>query len=387
MTSFQAVTPLPRLFSGADSLTQLPRELERLKCRRAVVVCGASLQRRSSLLDKIETALGANYAGMAPSVRSHSPIPAVMAVAAELERLSADAVVAVGGGSAVVTARAATILLAESRDVRSLCTSVDANGALVSPRLLAPKLPQFIVPTTPNTAQAKAGTAVFDPSSGERLALFDPKTRAHAVFVDPDFVQSAPPGLVAAASLDTFSLAAEGLLSKASNPLSDATLMHAVRLLSMALTGKAWETDVAVRMELVHAALLCGWGTDFTGAGVATVLGHAIGGRYELDNGLVKAVVLPHAVEFNADYAEAGLRAIAESLRPPAPSSNAAAVANALATLSANLGLPSRLRDLGLPHAALPQIAEDAMRDWFLRSNPRPVRSDAELQELLEAAW
>ena len=56
---------------------------------------------------------------------------------------------------------------------------------LHSPKLLAPKLPQFIVPTTPTTAMVKAGSAVFDPATGERLALFDPKTRAHAIFIDP----------------------------------------------------------------------------------------------------------------------------------------------------------------------------------------------------------
>ena len=67
--------------------------------------------------------------------------------------------VAVGGGSSVVTARAATILLGEGRDVRELCTRREADGRLVSPKLAAPKLPQWVVPSSPTTAYAKAGAA------------------------------------------------------------------------------------------------------------------------------------------------------------------------------------------------------------------------------------
>src|SRR5690606_31613657 len=126
-----------------------------------------------------------------------------------------------GGGSAIVTARAASILAAEGKPASELCTTVDSNGKLHSPKLLAPKLPQIVLPTTPTTATVKAGSAVFDTAAGRRLAMYDPKTRARSVLVDPDLILSVPRGLVSSASVNTLTMAIEGLTSRARDPLAD----------------------------------------------------------------------------------------------------------------------------------------------------------------------
>jgi alcohol dehydrogenase class IV len=387
MRSFQHVEPPLRLFAGPDGLRSLGRELDRLNCRRAMIFCGSSLARVGSPLALIRSALGERCAGVFAGVRPHSPVPAVKEGARELKRLEADAVVAVGGGSAIVTARAASILLAEGDDVEALCTSQDERGELRSPKLLAPKLPQLVVPTTPNTATAKAGSAVFDPVGQRRLALFDPKTRAQSVFLHPELLMSAPRDLVVGAALDTLVLAVEGLTSRSGDAISDALLMHAVRLLSMHLADPA--LDAASRGELAIAALLCGRGTDHTGAGVATVLGHAIGPRHKGENAIPKVIVLPHSLRFNAEAAESGLAKLAESLgvRPSDGEPNVAPVVGKLEGLFTRLGVPQRLRDIDIARDVLPEIAASGMDDWFLRGNPRPVRAASELQGVLEQAW
>ena len=378
LPSFQHITPPLRLFSGPESLGQLGRELERLNSRRALIFCGASIAREGSPLHLVRSALGDRCAGVFAGVRAHSPLPAVEAAARELQRLEADAVIAVGGGSAIVTARAASILVAENGDARSLSTFRDASGELRSPKLLAPKLPQLIVPTTPTTATAKAGSAVFDPAAGERLALFDPKTRAQSIFIHPDLVKSAPRRLVVSASLNTLALASEGLMSRAGDPISDALLMHALRLLALHLGGEDLD-DPLGRGEMVLAAVMCGQGTDHTGAGITTVLGHAIGARFHVENGVANAIVLPHALRFNGEAARAGLRKIAAAFGSEPHV--------ALGAILDRLEVPRRLRDVGVPREALSGIAASAMGDWFLRGNPRPVHSATELQAVLEDAW
>jgi alcohol dehydrogenase len=389
MLSFQYITPPLRLFHGPASLEHLGRELDRVKSKRAVIVCGSSLARQGALLDHVRSAMGDRCAGLVAQVRAHSPIPAVEAAAEALKRLQADAVVAVGGGSAIVTARAASILCAEGRDVRELCTTRDEKGGLVSPKLLEPKLPQLVIPTTPTTAAVKAGSAVFDPVKGERLALFDPKTRAHSVFIDPRMLQSAPRDLVASAGLNTFVTATEGLMSRLGNPLADAQLMHAVRLLGQHLHDLAHHDDDVVRDEMALTAVLCGQGTDHTGAGMTTVLGHAIGARHEMDNGTPNAIVLPHVMRFNAEDASTGLAKVAAALGLPqgVARSTLSAVVSAVQAIFDALGVPGRLRDVGISAGELPAIAELGMGDWFLRGNPRPVRNPGELQQVLEQAW
>ena len=388
MRSFKHVSPPLRLFHGPDSLISLGRELERLGARRAMIFCGSSISRNATVLDVVRSALGDRYVGAFVGVCAHSPLPSVEAGTRELRRLDADAVVALGGGSAIVTARAASLLLAENGDARVLRTSQDKNGELRSPKLLAPKLPQLVIPTTPTTAIVKAGSAVFDPATKERLALFDPKTRAHSVFIHPDAILTAPRELVVSASLDTLVLAIEGLISPRGDPISDALLMQAVRLLGLHLPLLAIDQDASVRSELILAAILCGQGTDYTGAGIATALGHAISAYSDADNGVIKMIVLPHALRFNGDAARAGLTKITESSCLASPTNAPlAAVADALRATASQLGISQRLRDAGVPREALSKIALNTMTDWWLRDNARPVRNALELQQVLEEAW
>ncbi|MCC6196430.1 MAG: iron-containing alcohol dehydrogenase [Burkholderiales bacterium] len=384
MRSFQHITPPLRLFSGPDSLEFLGRELERLGSSRAVIFTGPWA--RGPMLDAVRSGMGTRCAGVFEGVVAHSPIESVVAAAEELKRRSADAVVALGGGSSIVTARAGSILAAENRDVRSLCTTRDAEGKLHSPKLLAPKLPQLIVPTTPTTAMVKAGSAVFDPATGERLAMYDPKTRAHAIFIHPELIRSSPRSLMVSASLNTFAMAIEGLMSRTGDPIADALLMHALRLLVERMPSKALDDDLDARGDVMLAAVLCGQGSDYAAAGITTVLGHAIGARFHLDNGLINAIVLGHVLRFNAEAAAAGLAKIAAALGL-ASDAPVSAIAGKVEALFEQLGVPQRLRDVKVPRDALPDVAAHAMGDWFLRGNPRPVREAAELRQILDDVW
>jgi alcohol dehydrogenase len=389
MTSFQHVTPPLRLFAGADSLKNLGRELARLGSKRAVVFCGRTLSHDEKLMGLLREAAGERLAGVYAGVKAHSPVSAVEEAVAELKRLEGDAIIAVGGGSAVVSGRAAAILLAEGRHPRELCTTFDAKGAPSSPRLDAAKIPQIVVPTTPNTATVKAGTAVFDAEAGKRLAMFDPKTRVQSIFIHPDFLASSPRDLLLSACLDSFAFAIEGLLSKAGNPISDALLIHSVRLTANHLAAPDMLDEASVRSDLTMAAIMCGQGTDQTGGGVATVLGHAIGAAHHVENGIVKALVLPSVLRFNAEAAQAGLARLATALdvRGADPTALLEGTIDVLEPIFRSLGVPARLRDLGVPQEALQDVADHAMGDWFLRGSPRRVQNAAELMEVLEAAW
>ena len=386
MRAFQHVeTPL-RIFSGPDSLKGLEKELARLGSSRAVVFCGNTLS-RGPLIDLLREGAGSRCAGTYGGVKAHTPRTGVDEAVDELRRLDADAIIAVGGGSAVVTARAAAIFLAEGSDLDAICTGTDASGRMTSPRLDKPKIPQLIVPTTPNTALVKAGTAVFDAEAGQRKALFDPKTRSQSIFLHPDFLMSSPAELVISAALDTLSLAIEGLLSAQGDPISDALLMRSIRLLVEGLPLVQDADGDRLRGELAMAGILGGRGTDHTGAGAATVLGHAIGANHDVENGVAKAVVLPHVLRFNARDAAPGLSKLSVALGLPASDTPVEAIIAVFAAVFRGLGMPDRLRNLGIAREALPAIAERSMADWFLRSNPRRVTEAAQLMEILDPAW
>ena len=273
-------TPAFRTFCGEDACKALPRELARVGARRAVIIAPPVMVEHAEALRRLHDALGELLVGQFLQVAEHSPVD------------NADAVIAVGGGSSVVTARAASILLAEGSDIRELCTRREADGRLFSPKLTAPKLPQWVVPSTPTTAYAKAGSAIRDPETGARLALYDPKTRAQGIILDPVMALTAPRKLVWSAALNVFSTAVEGLQSRPIDPLADALLSQALRTTSAWLPrAEADPEDPQPRLYLMLAALMSGQGSDYTGGGLAQALSHAIGPRSSAANGVVEAVL------------------------------------------------------------------------------------------------
>jgi alcohol dehydrogenase class IV len=391
MRSLRHVTPPLRVYCGADSLQNLAAELDRLDCRRAVVFCGQTLAHHADGVRLVSEALGDRCAGVFDGVKAHTPFPAVLTGVEVLRSLNADAVIAVGGGSAVVTARASSILLAEARDIGELCTQFPHGKPPVSPRLAQPKLPQFVVATTPTTAYAKAGSAVLDPARGQRLALFDPKTRAAALFIHPVLALTAPPALASGAAVQAFCMAVQGIESRSRDPLADALLLHALRVLADNLCKLAGEPhNAGTREQLMLGALLAGQGSDYAPTGMTSALAHCVGARFHLDNGITNAVLLPHAMRFNAPATADRLPLVAEALGAPACDATEMALAvatRAVRNVFAQIGLPARLRDIGVPEADLSVLAADAATDWFLHQNPRPVAGTADILEVLRAAW
>ncbi|MEW1775591.1 iron-containing alcohol dehydrogenase family protein [Streptomyces sp. NPDC086777] len=382
---FRHTSPASRTFCGDDALAALPRELARVGARRAVIVCGPSIVKHTASLNRVHDALGEHLVGQFDGVTEHSPLPVVEQARRFLADHDAEAVIAVGGGSAVVTARAASILLAEQRDIRQLCTRREADGKLVSPRLTAPKLPQWVVPSTPTTAYAKAGSAVRDPETGERLALYDPKTRAQGVLLDPAMALTAPARLTWSAALNVFAMAVEGLQSRHIDPLADAQLAHALRTVIGWLPHLRTDPEAArPRLHLMLAALMSGQGSDHTGGGLAQALSHAVGPRSSAANGVVEALLLPHAMRFNAGVIGHRLTMLADILG--LPDRSAEAVIGKIERLLELFEVPARLRDLGVSEKDLVEAADHALEDWAITSGPRvPDRIDA--LALLTNAW
>lgn len=334
-------------------------------------------------------ALGGLCAGVFDGVVEQSPLPTVEAAAEVMRKVDADSVVVLGGGSAAVTARAASIAAAEGGEIASLATKLDSKGQLHSPKLERPKALQFIVPSTPTTAYAKAGAAVTLPGTGSRLSLFDPKARAHAIFFDPSFFTPAPRDLTRDAALDCFAMGIQGLEAKTREPLADALLLHGLRLLRRHLpvyvAGQGNEDDHG---SLMLASLLIGNGTDYTGSGLASALGHTIGARYGIRNGLVKVIVLPYTIAYNGTVTASRLDDAIEALEPHGSggATGPEALIAACGILFKLLELPTRLRELGVPREDLLTIAKEAKSDFFYTQNPRKVEED-ELVRLLEEAW
>jgi alcohol dehydrogenase class IV len=383
------------IHAGKGAMNELRGEVDRTKAKRAFVVCGKSVANKTDLVARVQANLGDKFAGIFDGVETSSPLPSVRAGAAAAREAGADLIVAVGGGSAMVTARAIIILLAEKGDIHDICTQYPPGKPPVSPKLMAPKIPNILVLTTPSTAMTRAGTAVKDVERSHRLELFDPKTRPFAMIWDDDALLTAPADLYLSTSASALSGILAGTASPRINPLSLSDLLHAQRLSLESLPLMRTDANNATaRMNLVAASFLSNRALDTMRGrafGLISSLGHVIDTLYpNISHGDSSSLTTAWSMRFNLEQTSGGLARLAQAL----------GVANGLPEIEAakrapdfiddfyrKLGMPVRLRDAGIPQEDIDHIAEEAMGDFYLHQNARKVKSKSELTDLLKQMW
>lgn len=397
----EAVTPFRyrsfplSIHAGAGALEQLRGEVDRTKAKRALIVCGKSVAHKTDLVGRVQANLGDKFAGVFDEVEAKSPLPSVLKGVAAAREAGADLIVAVGGGSAMVTARAIIILLAEKGDIHSICTQYTDGQAPVSPRLMAPKIPNILVLTTPSTAMTRAGTAVMDTETRHRLELFDPKTRPAAMIWDDEALLTAPADLYLSTAASALSGIATGAAAPRTNPVSHADMLHALRLSLESLPLMRTEpSNATARLNLVAASFLSNRaleGMRGRAFGIVSSLGHVIDTLYpSISHGDSHSLTTAWGMRFNLEQASAGLARLAQGLGVGGglPEREAAQRApDFIDDFYQRLGMPVRLRDADIPQQDIEHIARDAMGDFYLHQNARKVKNQSELVDLLGKMW
>ena len=395
---FRSVGYPLRVHGGDGVLARLGEEVDRVRGKRAFVVCGRTVAHDTDLPGRVEDALGERFAGLFDGVEAGSPLPSVEAGVARAADAGADVIIALGGGSAVVTARAIVILLAEGGRAQDHATRYPPGQPPVSPRLMQPKTPNIVVLTTPTTAATRAGTAVIDPETGHRVEMFDPKTRPSALFWDTGALLTAPPSLCLSAAASCLSGVVGALQPETPpNPLAEGDLLQSLRLLRENLPRVAPEPENGrARLDLCAAAYLSNRASD-NGAGgrslgVTGALAHSLDTRYpECSHGAAYSILTAPGMRFNAVSHPAGQARLAGLLgvRKDGDDDRKAAESAArwVEETYAGLGMPSKLREVGVPPDGVAEIARDSMTDFAITRNVRPVSDVGELEDLLRSVW
>jgi alcohol dehydrogenase class IV len=383
------------IHAGKGALKELRGEVDRAKAKRVFVVCGQSIAHKTDLLERVKANLEEKFAGLFDRVEASSPLPSVLQGAAAAREAKADLIVAIGGGSAMVTARAIIILLAEKGDIHEICTQYPPGQAPVSPRLAAPKIPNILVLTTPSTAMTRAGTAVMDTESRHRLELYDPKTRPAAMIWDEDALATAPADLYVSTAASALSGIATGVAAPRTNPLSLGDMLQALRLSVESLPVLRSEpNNAAARMNLVAASFLSNRALDAMSGrafGIISSMGHVIDTLYpHVTHGDSYSLTTAWGMRFNEEQTATGLGPLGKALGvgDSLPEREAAKRAcDFFEDFYRKLGMPVRLRDAQIPHEDIERIAHDAMGDFYLHQNARKVKDESELVDLLRQMW
>ena len=387
-----------RLHSGKDALEKLPAEVARNGARRAFIVCGQTVSRRTPLISRMRELLGERLAGVFDEIDKDTSRSSVMRATEAARSARADLVIGVGAGSVIQGARIVTILLAEKRPVEQLVTQYPEHGPAVSPKLLEPKLPIVNVLTAPTTAQNRAGSRMKDDATACGMEFFDPKTRPVAIFWDADALLTAPPQLIRTGAATIWCRAVMNLGAIDDNPLVEGDRLQSYRLAAGAISRIADPADPAPRFDLCAATLLQNRESD---DGDQQFVRHwALRAAYAFSTALIS--VFPQVGQGECYSALMGTTLRRLGHRDPEAMARIAAalgmdgvaagdaparIADRMDAVFRSLGMPTRLSGLGIAREGLPRVLELSLTNFNADPKREFVREREMLAATLEAAW
>ncbi|MEX6502946.1 iron-containing alcohol dehydrogenase [Pseudomonas zhanjiangensis] len=320
-------------------------------------------------------------------VLADPPEAVVLDAVAQARALKAELVIGFGGGSSMDVAKLVA-LLAHPECAQRL-QDIYGVGAARGRRL-----PLIQVPTTAGTGSEVTPVAIVTTGATSKMGVVSPLLLPDVALLDADLCLGLPPAVTAATGIDAMVHAIEAYTSALKkNPLSDLLAREALRLLAANLDEAVHN---GANREARQAMLLgaCLAGQAFANAPVAAVhaLAYPLGGHFHIPHGLSNALVLPHVLGFNAAnaaplYAELAPLVLGERLRPGDAMSQTEQFIGALADFAERSGLPTRLRDAGVPQDSLAQLAADAMlQQRLLVNNPREM-TEAHALAIYQSAY
>jgi len=279
----------------------------------------------------------------------HVPVAIAHEARAASTQAAADCLIAIGGGSTTGLAKA---------------IALDSGAPIIA---------------IPTTYAGSEMTPIFGlTEAGEKRTGRDPRVLPRTVIYDPELTLTLPIALSVTSGLNAMAHAAEGLYARDANPITALMAEEGLRALANALPAiHRAPRDIEARSQALHGAWLCGMVLGNAGMALHHKLCHLLGGSFNLPHSETHAVVLPHAIAYNAPSIPDALAQMARALGRPDP-------AAAFYDLARTHGAPYSLRALGLAESDIDRAAQLAVANPYW--NPRPIAHDG-IRALLRSAW
>ena len=383
------------MIAGNGLIDSAGFELTKEGAARVLVVTDEVI-RQTGLVDRVEAGIsdgGLEVAGVFDEVPQDSDTEVVAGCSRAARDAGADSFLAVGGGSVMDTAKAANVLFTHGGTVR------EWEGFLGLPRenegmgRPLPLAPLGAIPTTAGTgSEASFAAVVKDRAESIKVEVADLSLFPALAILDPAATETLPAPIAAATGMDALTHAIEGYVSSEWNQHTDAFALHAIRLIRDNLPRAVEDpSDAEARGNMLIAANIAIAPTGSGAIGITHSMSHPCGGHYEVAHGVANTINLPWVIEYNANGGEDiadRYRSIAEVMGAEVRGDAAQtgmALADHVRELTARLGLPQRLPEVGVPEAGIPALVEGAMGDGCTLVNPREP-SEEDFAELYRRA-
>ena len=314
-------------------------------------------------------------------IKANPTIENVQHGVAAFQAAAADCIVAIGGGSAMDTAKAIGIIAnnPEFADVRSLEGVAPTKKHAVF---------TIAVPTTAGTAaEVTINYVITDVEKNRKMVCVDPHDIPVVAIVDPDMMATMPKGLTAATGMDALTHAIEGYITKGAWELSDMFHLKAIEIISKSLRGAVDNTPEG-REGMALGQYVAGMGFSNVGLGIVHSMAHPLGALYDTPHGVANAIILPTVMEYNAPATGEKYREIARAMGVKGVDDMSQeeyrkAAIDAVRRLSQDVGIPADLKEIVKPEDVA-FLAQSAFDDACRPGNPRDT-SVEEIEELYKS--
>jgi alcohol dehydrogenase len=385
---FQFFCPI-KILSGSKAVSNIPFEMGILGCKRAMVVTDKGVV-NAGLIEIIKAAFADSDREIGMIFDETPPDSSnriVNKLAKLFEKEQCDCFIAVGGGSAIDTAKGANIVVSEKSD-----DLLKLQGA---ENIKANLKPMIAVPTTAGTgSEVTKAAVIYNEEANCKMSFISDKLYPCIAVLDPSMTATMPPRITAMTGMDALTHAAEAYTCLQKNPISDIFAKGAIELIHKYLV-RATENgkDEEAHLGMANAALIAGVAFSNSMTGVCHSLAHACGGVCHVPHGIGNAIFLPWVLEYNSEKIPECVAELSCVLGGEADKTEArqqamitaSLVRDLLTRLSKVSGIPMRLRDAGITEDKLPAIAKLTINDGALVYNPREVTYDDALSILKKA--
>ena len=381
-------TAIERIVYGQPAAQALNAEAERLQAKRVFLMVSGTMNRKTDEVAKVRDALGSRYAGLYDHMPAHTPREAVLEAASEARAAGADLIVTFGGGSLTDAGKMVQMCLRHNvtqyEQLDAFHAVVNADGTRKIPEFDGPKVRQITIPTTLSGGEFQSSGGCTDTrrkvKQSFRHALHIPRV----VILDPAPTVHTPMWVWLSSGVRAVDHAVEAICSGTSNPASDASFLHALKLLSQELPRvKKHPDDLQARLDCQLAVWLAMQGRQGgnINMGASHAIGHVLGGSCDVPHGHTSCVMLAPVMRYNRSVNAERQRLVAEAMGHPGEDA-----ADVIAAFVAELGQPGKLSEVGVKRDQFAMIADHAMHDSWLHTNPRKITSVEQVYEILESA-
>jgi len=376
-----------RVIYGKPAAQAVLEEAKGRGAERVFIVASQTLSRRTDVIDTIRQALGGRFCGLFDQCVAHVPRSSVLEAARAVREAKPDLIVTVGGGTPIDTVKILLLCLAEGVTTAEALDNyrirVLDDGSKQVPHVGRPPVRQIVVPTTLSGAEFSNLGGCSDPERQVKDLYTGREIGAQAVILDPAITVHTPEWLWLSTGIRAVDHAVETVCSRAPQPFTDATCLHALGMLDKSLRRvKQNPDDLDARLDSQLGVWLASTGLGRVEWGASHGVGHQLGAVAGVPHGHTSCVMLHNVLRYNRETNEARQALVSRALGQPD-----VAAADLIQNLVRELGMPYRLRDVGVKKEQFDAIARGGMQNMMVRSNPRPIKSPADILALLEQAW